>query len=556
MKCAFGCRVKRKSTPETLRIRQLVVFLFIFAGAVCSAVPDDHDRDLADAYVQTFLNVHNTIPGPDLLKTALEFYPAHGDALYLLGKHPEIPKKEAIGYLEQALNADYWSEYSLQKAGIELFKLYNQLKRYAAAGVLLTGYSLDFYTNPEDALLLTEYYRKIGDTDKYASSAGKGYSLWYEYFVAHKVRLDSEFRGLLFQRLRDFPEFDPGVNALEALFPYASNDEDLSGIILTRYVQSGTFSPYLHAYSVLDGQIEKEEMLFVLPYGSVIKEISSRTDAAAMLEEAYAQFSGVVEYDWNDDSFYEESLIFSDGAVTRHIFDPDQDGIADSVFDFGLSMNVSRAEYRYAGMTRTISYTDYPFVDTIVVQGTSSVTYVFDQTVLPVIEPAPYPFLPGKIIMKTGKELDEFCTAESVSAVSDNMMYTSAGENSEYSIDVNENGNPEYRMIIEGLKIIQKWDTDDNGTPDIVQTVEGDKKKLQLFDYTVVLNKGVPVELTYKGDTRELRINDGIVWINTLPVPGIRELDPRGYFSYKNRNYYAYLFEEYLFVQPVGNNHE
>ena len=515
------------------------------------------DRDLADAYVSTFLKDQGKIADEHLLFIALEFYPSNGDALYLLGKHPTISKTKAVEYLEKSLNADHWSVFTPNDAGVELFKSYVQMKRYSRAGVLLSGYELDFYHSPEDALLLATYYRTIGDDVRFTQVVEKGYSKWYRYFVPLKISADPDFRSLLLERIIQFGDFNPGIEALEALIPYVPEDE--LETLVRRYVNSGEFSPVLHAYAIKLGLIDIDELSFIASYGTSISKILHFGADDPLIEEyldkIYAEFSGEVRFDANNDGFSEEMLKFENGMLILQTVDGDQDGIDDVVIQYGQTGSPTRIGVLDGEDDWDILYDQYPFVRTISRDNGIEVKYSFDLAPLSLVDVSAKPYIPSALTIPVSDMLSEYCIEKNVGFESRGVENSESGSEQLYSLDSNNDGIPEYTVSFKsGLKD-EYWDIDEDGVMDIhqLQNNRTGMMDLTLFGYEIKMRNGKPESLSYEGVEKPLITEDSIVWIDTKPVDISAVELPSGYFSLDGRAYFGYKFNGYIFIQSVGN---
>ncbi|MBN2508725.1 MAG: hypothetical protein JXB03_00555 [Spirochaetales bacterium] len=517
----------------------------------------NHDRDLADAYVSTFLKDDFTSADLHLLDVALEFYPRHGDALYLMGKHPSVARQTGVAYLEKALVADYWLMFTLNDAAVELFSAYIQLKKYSQAGVLLGGYELDFFDTPDHAELLAHYYEAVGDRERLIKVVESGYSRWYERFVPYKIKLDSEFRELLFKRIGQFSEFNPGTEALQSLFPFA--DEEMQTILVNRYAVSGSFSPGLHAHGLRLGIFDPASLKDIASYGTVISGILNYGMEDPLLgeyaDQVYAEYNGKVYFDEDEDSFHEETLVFHDGVLRSHVFDNDQDGEADVIISYSVERAPVTVEIRDGDDVWEVSYSQYPYVDRVSSVKPVSAVYIFDQAVLDVITLPAKPYIPADVSVLNSRVLSEFCGAHSIAKEQEEGLPYDSVSTGSFSLDTDNNGIVEYSLFLEEGFKEEQWDIDQDGDAEIIQTYDDAAgiATLSIFDYEVVLVDDIPVSLKYQGKEKKLTIEGPLVWIDTEPVDAMTEPFSTGYMIIDGTSYYSYRFHDYLFIQQLGN---
>lgn len=373
--------------------RCVLVSLLVLASLVPVSAQSEpaRDTDLAHIFVDQVLRARAAgmpLPRPraeHLLSRALEFDAASSDAYFLLADtriDEQSNTRANIAYLSAALKHDTWRAIERYDGVIALATLYNRIGAYREAIETLSLVGATDRMRSEYLFGMAGALYGANDRtggDEFAARGRRLFPSDPRFFVVYEFA--DPIPTLRTERWLDLYE-SRSAEFLEAVLAYATlTDGDVRRRALERYRRLGGRSaraeilglPYAESLSqAWESVLESgggELLDVVVEFHRFARE---RADTAALSEvRRFARtLDGDVFVKPSNDAFYTIRYSFSDGRVTRIVFDENTDGVEDLVvaFDEGRIVSaVIRVGDRAAtgNHTTIVEYAQYPVASTV-----------------------------------------------------------------------------------------------------------------------------------------------------------------------------------------------
>lgn len=388
----------------------------LLSGGAPPAAAQPANTDAAQSQAEAFLTkVRSSLAAGsqsgagDLLDAALQLAPDYSEALYLRAQMELADRSatvKAIGDLRKALSDRSWTVTDPSVAEQTLAEVLLRTGRLSEAQAILLKLAAHDPSDPRTYLLLAGLYQRQGNIPELRrtlSDAVLKFPLVDDFALLSSRQLEREGRTTAARRviatqLQAHPESPPLLLRSAELATSAV----ARVAAVERYVGQGGKDPLAAVVALEASARDREKYLsqFVDNGGLTRQDLVERVagvvrgskSLSSAFQTALSGFSGNRDLDPQKDGFYQERWTFKDGALTFWERDTHKDGLPDLAAEFLNGAPVSLTIREGAGTLFTLSYSTYPYVESVMVPAPGGIARVF--WIVPYTQK--FPFLAGE----------------------------------------------------------------------------------------------------------------------------------------------------------------
>jgi tetratricopeptide (TPR) repeat protein len=344
---------------------------------------DEAARDQADAFLAQADLAMASGSGAQalaLLSSALELSPDYSEALY---RRARVEREDrgltlaAIADVRMALKQGTWKSTDPSAAEQLLAEILLRGGKPAEARMLLERLRTVHPEDSQNALLLARSFAKSRDPvreQRVLSDAAVRFPLVDDFRLLSAALLDgqgrrAEARNVIAVGLKVHPDSAPLLLAAARL----ERDARARIAAVDLYVGKGGTDP-LGAVLALEASTRDRQKyldLFLAQGGLGYQDLVNRVtvavrgskDLGRSLQSALSVFTGPRDLDGDGDGIWEDQWVFDKGIVTDWAREPAQDGVAQFSAQFAQGEPSSFTYAPRSGVTVTLKYSRYPFVE-------------------------------------------------------------------------------------------------------------------------------------------------------------------------------------------------
>ena len=367
------------------------------------------------------------------LKKAGEFYPRSSDFEYINGlikleKNSDLVAAE--GFFNAAVKTDNWllleKKDCIKDLGLILFRG----KKYDNVIQLIENHAYPGYDDNDLMYIYLLSLRYSSLMEKYRNNLQRSMNLYPDDYRFAELYLDISISyrngvledmymyknkdGALEVYLKAVLSLDESYRKIKLLENYFDrNGRDINAYIEYYRLQGGPDDSGLKKLVEL-GLFENAENRLK------VKAMSPSLDVRNRLDEEWAEYTGNVYYDFNNDKYFEELHLYETGKPAGISIDNNQDSVIDVmlIFQNGLPYEAVINNDR----TETITYSEYPLIDEISISdGNTNTVYKIlkDALSLNIIEKREY----DDKIVYLSQDVENFL--DDIENISDNSLQVS-----------------------------------------------------------------------------------------------------------------------------------